>query len=393
MDHSGKIAYADCFSGISGDMLLGALLHAGLDEDFLRSELGKLGLDDLILHVELSSRQSISCRKISISQGRRQDLRTLPAIVKILDQSTLDLEICKKSCAVFRALAEAEAKVHGIPVDRVHFHEIGALDTIVDIVGAIIGLHYLGITRLISSPLPLGNGFVQCSHGRLPLPAPAVCELLQGVPSYGVDIQKELVTPTGAALIAVLADEFGPIPPMTITATGYGAGSHSLPNDQPNLLRLLIGDPRDAVEAQTVTVIETHLDDWNPEGFPHLCDLLIARQALDVSLSACQGKKGRPGFHLQVICTPATSTILQNTLLSETTAIGLRFREEQRKTLPREMITVTTPWGKILAKKVDTPRGSVIYPEYEECRRTALENKISLDEVYRAVYRFREEHS
>jgi uncharacterized protein (TIGR00299 family) protein len=393
MDHSGKIAYADCFSGISGDMLLAALLHAGLNEEFLRSELGKLGLDDLVLDIKSSSRQSISCKQLSISQARRQDLRTLPSIVKILDQSDLDPAVCKKSGAVFQALAEAEAKVHGIPVDKVHFHEIGALDTIVDIVGVVIGLHFLGITRLVSSPLPLGNGFVQCAHGRLPLPAPAVCELLQGVPTYGVDIHKELVTPTGAALITVLADEFGPIPSMTITATGYGGGSHSLPNDQPNLLRLLVGTPRETVEAQTVTVIETRLDDWNPEGFPYLSELLIARGALDVSLSGCLGKKGRPGFHLQVICAPATSNVLQNTLLSETTAIGLRFRQELRKTLPREMITITTPWGKAMAKKVETPRGSVIYPEYEECRRIAEEHKISLDEVYRAVYRFEEEHS
>jgi uncharacterized protein (TIGR00299 family) protein len=392
MNHSGKIAYADCFSGISGDMLLGALLHAGLDENLLRAELQKLGLKDLVLEITSSSRQSISCKHVAISQVRRQDLRTLPAIIKILDQSDLDPTICKKSAAIFKVLAEAEAKVHGISIDDVHFHEIGALDTIIDIVGAVIGFHHLGITKLISSPLPLGNGFVHCAHGKLPLPAPAVCELLQGVPSYGVDIQQELVTPTGAALISALADEFGSMPPMTINATGYGAGSHILPNNQPNLLRLLVGTPRETIEAQTVIVIETRMDDWNPEGFQHLCDLLLSSGALDVSLSTCQGKKGRPGFNLQVICNPANSDILQNVLLSETTAIGLRYREERRKTLAREIITVPTPWGNILAKKVATPRGPVIYPEYEECRRTATEHKISLDEVYRAVYRFKEEH-
>lgn len=387
MDQFGRIAYVDCFSGISGDMLLGALLHAGLGEDTLRQELAKLDLADAVLELQTTSCQAIGCIRVTISDKQRQELRTLPTIRKILDNSDLAPAIRTKSLAVFQALAEAEAKVHDIPVDRVHFHEIGALDTIFDVVGTVIGLHHLGISRLVVSPLPLGNGFVQCAHGRLPLPAPAVCELLHDVPTYGVDIQKELVTPTGAALAKVLADDFGPMPAMSITATGYGAGTQILPRQQPNLLRLLIGNGTHIDEAQVVTVMETHLDDWNPEFFPYLCDLLLGRGALDVSLSACQGKKGRPGFHLQVICKPADSTMVQDTILSETTAIGLRYRQEQRRTLPREMVCIPTPWGDISAKKVSTPRGPVIYPEYEACRKTALENALSLDEVYRAVYR------
>lgn len=388
MDHFGRIAYADCFSGVSGDMLLGALLHAGLDEKLLRSELARLNLADAGLETERTSRQSIACIKVTISDKRRQELRTLPAIRRLVENSGLNPSIRARSLAVFQALAEAEARVHGIPVDRVHFHEIGALDTIFDVVGTVIGLHHLGISRLIVSPLPLGGGFVQCAHGLLPLPAPATCELLHGVPTYGVDIGKELVTPTGAALVKVLADDFGTMPAMAITATGYGAGSHMLPRDQPNLLRLVIGNSLDVAESQMVTVLETRLDDWNPEIFPHLCELLLQRGALDVTLSGDLGKKGRPGFQLQVICRPADNAVLQETLLSETTAIGLRFRHEQRRTLVRETVRVSTPWGEIAAKKVATPRGEVVYPEYEECRKTALLHDVPIDAVYRAVYAF-----
>jgi uncharacterized protein (TIGR00299 family) protein len=374
-------------------MLLGALLHAGLDENILREQLAKLNLADARLELQLTSCQSICCVKVTISDKRRQELRTLPAIRRILDSSGLDAAIRSRSLAVFQALAEAEAKVHGIPVDQVHFHEIGALDTIFDVVGTVIGLHHLGISRLIVSSLPLGGGFVQCAHGMLPLPAPATCELLYGIPTYGVNIPKERVTPTGAALVKALADDFGPMPAMAITAIGYGAGTHTLPDNQPNLLRLIIGTESDASEAQTVTIIETRLDDWNPEQFPHLCELLQECGALDVSLSACQGKKGRPGFHLQVICAHADNGRLQDAILSETTAIGLRYRREQRRTLPRKRISISTPWGEIGAKQVSTPRGEVIYPEYEECRRTALLHGVPLDEVYRTIYAFRNPQS
>lgn len=386
MDQTGRIAYADCFSGVSGDMLLGALLHAGLDENLLRNELARLQLGDACLEIEHISCQSIACIKVQISETRRQELRTLPQIQDIIEQADFPEPVRERSLAVFSALAEAEARVHNIPVDRVHFHEIGALDTIYDVVGTVLGLYHLGITRLISSPLPLGRGFVKCAHGLLPLPAPATCELLQGVPTYGVDLEKELVTPTGAALIKVLANEFGPLPAMTISATGYGSGTMVLPNNQPNLLRCVLGTLHTVAEAQSVTVIETHLDDWNAESFPHLCDLLLSHGALDISLAGCQGKKGRPGYQLQVICKPYDNIPLQNILLAETSAIGLRFRQESRRTLPRETVIVTSPWGALAAKKVMTPRGAVLYPEYEECRRVAVEHSCSIDDVYRAVY-------
>lgn len=380
-----RIAYLDCFSGVSGDMLLGALLHAGLDRQLLTEELAKLHLDGLSFLVEEKSVNTISAVKVTISSDRRQELRTLPAILHLLDQSELDRTIIQRAGEVFEALALAEAKVHGIPVDQVHFHEVGALDTIVDVVGTVIGLQHLGITRLFCSFLPTSHGFVECAHGLLPLPAPAVCELLRGVPTYGLELRQELITPTGAALIATLVEGFGPLPPMALTATGYGAGSRTLTNGQPNLLRIIIGKAMDLSEEQRVEVIETNLDDWSPEGFPYLADLLFGRGALDVSLAPIQMKKGRPGFTLQVISPPACAHLLKDIILSETTAIGLRFRTESRRTLPREKVTVSTKWGMVIAKKVHTPAGITIYPEYEECRKIASGHKVPLQEVYNEV--------
>ncbi len=380
-----RIAYLDCFSGVSGDMLLGALLHAGLDYQLLSKELAKLHLDGLGFLVEQRSVNAISGIKVTINSDRRQELRTLPAILHLLEQSNLEQTVINRSSDVFRALAKAEAKVHAIPIDTVHFHEVGALDTIVDVVGTVIGLHQLGIARLFCSFLPTSHGFVKCAHGLLPLPAPAVCELLHGIPTYGVDLQQELITPTGAALIATLADGFGPLPPMAITATGYGAGNHTLTNGQPNLLRIIIGMALDSTEEQSVEVIETNLDDWSPEGFPYLCELLFDHGALDVSISPIQMKKGRPGFSLQVISPPAYAHLIKDIILSETTAIGLRFRKESRRTLQREKVEVTTKWGVFMAKKVHTPTGPIIYPEYEECRKIALQHKVPLQEVYNEI--------
>ena len=379
-----KIAYTDCFSGISGDMFLAALLDAGLDEQILRRELGKLAIGPFDLSITTTRDSGIKATKVEISAKADQQFRNLAAILEILQTSTLAPVIIDKASAVFQNLAQAEAKVHGLPIDKIHFHEIGAIDTILDVVGVVVGLHALGIERLISSPLPWGHGFVECAHGRLPLPAPAVCELLTGVPVYAVDLGQELVTPTGAALLTSLAQGFGPLPDMTIDVTGYGAGSHVLTNQQPNLLRLIIG--REAQKSQTVEIIETHLDDWNSEGFPYLCDLLLKQGALDVSLTSMLMKKGRPGQQLRVICHPAHGLQLKQTILAETTAIGLRFRTESRLTLEREQVMMETPWGKVVAKKVQTPAGPVIYPEYEACRQIAESAQVPLQQVYREVY-------
>lgn len=382
---SRRIGYADCFSGVSGDMLLGALLHAGFDRGHLAEELAKLRLPGLDMQITDKTVQSIGCVQVKVNSERRQELRTLPAILALLQASDLDAPVVKRASDVFRALATAEAKVHNIAIEEVHFHEVGALDTIVDVVGVVFGLQQLGIQRLVSSPLPTGHGFVECAHGLLPLPAPAVCELLQGIPTYGVELRQELITPTGAALIATLADSFGPLPPLTIVATGYGSGSRVLTSGQPNLLRLIIGDAVGVMESQVVEVIETNLDDWSPEGFPHLTDLLFALGAVDVTLTPVHMKKGRPGFTLQVISPLAFAHPLKETILAHTTAIGLRFRREERQTLPRQIVTITTRWGEIKAKKVLTSAGWVVHPEYEECRTVALSHGLPLSEVYNEV--------
>ena len=379
------IAYLDCFSGVSGDMFLGALLHAGLDRKLLLEELDQLEGVDFQLNVNDELRCGIGCKKVVVSSPSKQQFRHLGDILTLLDRSRLAPEIIHRAGKIFTRLAEAEAKVHNMSVEKIHFHEVGAVDTIVDIVGTLIGLHHLGIGKLICSPLPMGRGFVRCAHGTLPLPAPAVCQLIKGVPIYGVNEEQELVTPTGAALVTGLADAFQAMPSMTVHQCGYGAGSHSLSGKQPNLLRLLIGRPTAGKECKQVEIIETHLDDWNSEGFPYLCERLFDQGALDVSLSPMIMKKGRPGQLLRVIADPAHALELKQTVLSETTAIGLRFRREERMTLEREAITVSTPWGNVTAKKVQTPMGAVIYPEYEACRTVAQKQQLPLSRVYQAV--------
>ncbi len=379
------IAYADCFSGISGDMFLGALLHAGVDQGVLEAELKKLNIGAFTLQTIKKQVSSIEAIKVEIITEPCREARHLSHLLHIVENSHLSNIIKEQATEVFQELARAEAKVHGIAIDKVHFHEIGAIDTIVDVVGSLIGLHTLGVTKLLASPIPAGRGFIKCAHGTIPLPGPAVCEILKGVPIYGVNIDKELVTPTGAALIKVLSNDFGPMPPMNLTATGYGAGSHALSEDHPNLFRLIIGQATNVSESQEVEIIETNIDDCNPEIFPHVSDLLFTHGALDVNLSTLQMKKGRTGFKLQVICTPSKSQQLKQIVLSETTAIGLRFRREFRYTLVREAVEVKSPWGKITAKQVETPNGPVIQPEYEECRKIARRFGIPLQRVYREI--------
>ncbi|MBB5347371.1 nickel pincer cofactor biosynthesis protein LarC [Desulfoprunum benzoelyticum] len=391
MPPTATIAYLDCFAGISGDMVLAALIDAGLPPEVLRRGVDRLGLGPVDLDIQTTRQQGLRAVRVQVGGGGDQPLRTLADLLAILHRSGLAAEITAPAGRVFHLLAEAEAKVHGTSIDTVHFHEIGAVDTVVDVVGAMIGLHHLGIGELVSSPVPLGHGFIDCAHGRLPLPAPAVCELLRQVPVYGIDCTTETVTPTGAALLKSLATGFGPMPPMTIAATGCGAGSRPLAGNRPNLLRLIVGTQRPVAEAQRVEIIETNLDDWSPEGFPYLSELLLASGALDVNIAPIQMKKGRPAFRLQVICDPVHGDVIKAAILSETTAIGLRFRTEERLTLGREPVMVATRWGSVAAKRVMRPSGAEICPEYEECRRIAADHQVPLPEVYREVLRAGEE--
>ncbi|HBI15827.1 MAG TPA: nickel pincer cofactor biosynthesis protein LarC [Desulfobulbaceae bacterium] len=382
-----NIAYLDCFSGISGDMLLGALVDAGLPAAELHALVPALGLKGCRLDIDRTMESPLRATRVAVLVDNLQPPRHLPEIETILNKSGLSPVVREKSLAVFLRLAEAEAEVHGCAISEVHFHEVGAADALIDIVGAVRGLHLLSIDKLFCSPLPMPRGWTDCAHGRLPLPAPAVCALLRGVPVYGDEIDQELVTPTGAALVRTLAEGFGPLPPMLLTETGYGAGSRKRSDGQPNLLRLLIGEEYAPAEAQQVEVIETALDDWSPESWPYVAEKLLQAGALDVLLMPVQMKKGRPGFLVRVISTPAGSEAAKIILLSETSAIGLRCHSEQRRTLPREIVTLQTKWGTVRGKKISTPTGVVITPEYEECRRLAAAHGVPIRLVYEEVSR------
>ena len=387
-----RTAYLDCFSGVSGDMLLGALVDAGLPESLLREVVAALRLDGVALEISRPVVQGFAATRVQVHGPRHHHEhhhahRHLAEIATLLDRTDLDTVVRERSLAVFTRLAEAEAAVHATTPERIHFHEVGADDALVDIVGTVAGLAWLGVERLVCSPLPLTGGWIHCAHGDVPLPAPAVCRLLAGVPVYGEDLRQELVTPTGAALVRELAAGFGPLPPLRIEATGYGAGSRERSDGRPNLLRLLLGASLEVAEAQRVEVLETHLDDWNPEFWPYLSDRLMASGALDVCLVPMHMKKGRPGFLLRVLTAPAAAQPLIELVFRETTAIGLRRRSEERVTLERTTVTVATPWGPLAAKRVQTPDGPVLTPEYEACRAVAERHRVPLQAVYAAVRR------
>ena len=380
-------AYIDCFSGASGDMLLGALIDAGMPLEEVQNAINTLNIPGCTLEAFKVTENSLAATRIQITIADTQPHRHLQDIEKIISSANLEEVVKEKALKVFRCLAEAEAEVHGCTIEKVHFHEVGAADALIDIVGVTYGFHHLGINTITCSPLPVPRGWVNCAHGEIPLPAPATCKLLQGKPVYGIDLEQELVTPTGAALIHVLASDFGPMPPLLLTNIGYGAGKNKRQDDRPNLLRLITGEAHQPDELQQVEVIETALDDWSPETWPHVADQLFHSGALDVILTPVQMKKGRPGFLLKTICEPAHSQALKHVILSETSSIGLRFHTEQRMTLPREIITVQTKFGPIKAKKIVTPNGTVITPEFEECRRIALSKDVSIKEIYSEVNR------
>ena len=388
-----KTAYLDCFSGVSGDMLLGALVDTGLPASFLHHTVSNLKLPGCSLAIERITEKGLAATRVSVlleehGHGHHHHThRHLADIEQLLAQASLAPPIRDRAAAVFHRLAQAEAAVHGTTIDTIHFHEVGAVDALIDIVGAVAGFAELGIDHLVCSPLPMPRGWVSCEHGQLPLPAPAVCALLHGVPVYGEPLDQELVTPTGAALVAELASEFGHMPPMLPERTGYGAGSRGRRDGRPNLLRLTLGQGVEAAEAQTVTVIETHLDDWNPEFWPYVSNQLMAAGALDVALIPIQMKKGRPGFLLRVVCEQAAQSALTTVLFTETSTLGLRLRREQRITLPREAVLVSTPWGELPAKAKKTACGTFITPEYEACRKTAEEQGVPLQAVYAAVHK------
>ncbi|HVO84933.1 MAG TPA: nickel pincer cofactor biosynthesis protein LarC [Syntrophobacteria bacterium] len=381
-----RIAYFDCFSGVSGDMILGALVDVGLDSDLLSDQLGRLRLGGYRLEVSRESRGHLWGTRVRIRlEGEDKGHRSCRQIRELISRSALPRPVKEKSLEVVTRLAEVEGRLHGVPPDEVHFHEMGALDSIVDIVGACLGIHALEIGRIVASPLPMGRGFVRCDHGLMPLPAPATLGLLEGAPVYDGGQERELVTPTGAALLRILASEFGGIPTMRVERVGYGVGRHR-EDHPPNLLRLITGRAEAALPAEKLLLLETSLDDMNPEIYGYLMERLLAAGALDVTIIPAQMKKNRPGQLLRVLLPPGLRDPLIAILLSETTTLGVRCLEMERVSLPRTIIRVRTPFGLIPVKVARNPEGGhTVAPEYEVCRRAARRHQVSLRRVYEAA--------
>ena len=365
------LAYVDCFSGASGDMFLGALVDAGLPLDDLKTDLAGLHVDEFDLTAEPARRGGLAGTHVRVATRETHHHRGLAHITDLIEASALPDAVKERAVAVFRRLAEAEAAVHGEPIERVHFHEVGAVDAIVDIVGTCAGFARLGVKRIVASPVTVGSGEVQAAHGILPVPAPATAALLKGVPLRGIAEPGELTTPTGAALLVGLADAFGPMPAMRITSTGYGAGTRE--NETvPNLLRLCLGDPADAPADDDVWVVETNLDDVSGEIVGALFDRLFAAGAVDVFTTAVQMKKNRPGVLVTALAPAQAVADVERALFSETTTFGIRRHRANRRVLDREHVEVTVGGGAVRVK-VGRLDGVVMSaaPEYEDCRRVA----------------------
>lgn len=380
-----KVAYLDCFSGIAGDMLVGALLDAGLPFETLNSEIAKLGLKEVTLSAEPCKRKGIAGTDFKVTVGHDHHHRSLTTIERIINESALDDPIKQTAIRIFRRLGEAEAAIHGVDIEKVHFHEVGALDAIVDIVGAAIGFHHLGIGRVVCSPINVGSGTVKAAHGVMPVPAPATARLLTGVPTYVDGPAMELTTPTGAAVAVTMAANFGTMPAMAVSSIGYGAGDNDL-KDRANVLRVLIGEAAAATESTEVWIIEANIDDMSPQIAGYARERLLDAGALDVTLTPVFMKKDRPGFTLSVLASLENREKLADIVFAETTTLGLRLYPAQRRVLDREWKTVTTPYGEVRVK-IATQNGTAktVTPEYEDCKRIALEKGVPLKDVIAAA--------
>ena len=385
-----KQAYFDCFSGISGDMTLGALIDLGTPVKWLQKELARLPLDGFNLKATPMMRNGIQATFVSVEIEESGHSRDYKTIKSLLEDCPLSDAVKSKSLKIFERLARAEADIHDCAPDEVHFHEVGGVDAIVDIVGTALCLEKLGINQVISSRIPLGSGFVDCQHGKLPVPAPATIEILKDVTVYGTDVACELVTPTGAAIITSLAESFGPLPPMRVEKTGYGAGQRELA-DRPNLLRIITGSPAatdDGLSTDEIIILETCIDDMNPELFGYIMERLFSDGALDVYWIPLHMKKNRPGTMVQVLCEQAGKDRLIQRLLSETTSLGVRYYKAKRKLLAREQVTIQTSFGEIQVKRVMHPDGRErLVPEYDVCREVALKLNLPLQVVYDSIAR------
>jgi uncharacterized protein (TIGR00299 family) protein len=385
-----NLAYFDCFSGISGDMTLGALVDAGCEVARLRSELQALQVPGWELSAEKVWKNGMAATYAKVKTEEQRGHRSLTEILEILRRSDLAPRVRDRARAVFQKLGEAEARVHDVPLEMIHFHEVGAVDAIVDIVGACIGFHALGIDKFACSPLNIGGGTTKMAHGVLPVPAPATANLLQGKPTYSNGVQRELVTPTGAAIVTTLCDTFGPQPPMTVSAIGYGAGTADL-EGQPNVLRIMIGESTEkAVPGydEEICVIEANLDDMNPQIYGYFLERALAAGALDVYTTSVQMKKNRPGTLLTVLCKPQDANALTSLIFAETTTFGVRTTNAQRHILPREHVSVSTTFGDVRIK-LSRANGRILHvsPEFEDCRKLAVEKNVPLQQVINEALR------
>jgi len=382
-----KTAYFHCFAGASGDMLLGSLIDAGCDLEILISQLESLNVKGWSLSAEKKIKNSISGTGLNIAIDEQNAHRHLKDIISIIESGSLSPWVKKNTIDIFSKLAEVEASIHGTTIDNIHFHEVGAVDSILDITGFVIALEILDIKKIIASPVHVGSGFVNTMHGKIPVPAPATLKLLENVPVYSTDIKGELTTPTGAVLLKHFASSFGPIPPLNIKKSGYGCGTKDF--DIPNMLRVIIGETEESINKDndlledTVLFIETNIDDMNPEHIGYLQELLFKKGALDVWLTPIFMKKNRPGTLISILCSFEKESIIIETLFKNSSSSGIRISQQKRKKLRRQMKTVDTKFGEIEVK-IHSINGEeiTVSPEYESCKTAALTYNVSIQNVY-----------
>jgi pyridinium-3,5-bisthiocarboxylic acid mononucleotide nickel chelatase len=381
-----RTAYFDCYSGISGDMILGALVDLGVDIKDIRKALKGIDLKGYKLQAKKIQRNGLSCTQIrvTIEKCKHQHShphRSFTNIKKLIERSGLSLKVKKISIEIFKRIAKVEAQIHNTTIEKIHFHEVGGIDSIVDIVGGVWAIESLKLDKIYSSGLNIGEGFVDCAHGRLPVPAPATLKLLKGIPVFSTGVKTELTTPTGAALIGFYADKFQSVPEMTIAEDGYGAGSHII-SAMPNLLRIMVGE-MSLKETDSLVMIETNIDDMNPEIFDAVMESLFKAGALDVYFSSVIMKKSRPATKVSVLAEQKEREVLSKILLRETTSFGVRFYDVGRLTLDREMQNLKTSYG-VIKIKIGSLDGETVQaaPEFEDCRNAARKKKIPVKKVY-----------
>ncbi len=380
-----RVAWLECATGISGDMTLAALIDAGVDRDAVEAAVRSLNLPDVRLRVETVVKGGFRATQVFVDHPEQHAHRHMSDIRSILDRSELTDGQRRIADRLFLTIAEAEARVHGSTVDQVHFHEVGAVDSIVDIVGTAVGFELLDADQILCHPIPTGRGFVKIDHGICPVPAPGTAEILKGIPLADIPVEAELTTPTGAAIVNVLVDRFGPMPPMKIEQIGYGSGTMTF-SQRANILRLFVGDSTVAADVELVSLLETNLDDVSPETVGYTREQLMQTGALDVYVTPVQMKKGRPGIILSVLTAPGKVDSMEAILFKETGTLGIRRQLLERTTQHRDVVSVSTPWGDVRGKRSwKTGQDARFAPEFEDCAQVAASSRVPLRDVYRAA--------